>query len=424
MVFEEQVNNRRAIEALRNGVPNRDAVRALGCNQPKIETAFIKKLDAADEMLVSEEGRNEGILIAGDFGSGKSHLLEHLKALALARNCVCSKVVVSKETPLYDPVKVYRAAAESAVIAGKRGNALTEAANTLMQHSNSLAYGDFYRWAHEDTSLNRLFPASLFLLQRMANDPEVSNRIIRFLCGDKINISEIKRYLRICGEQATYRFDRINIYDLALQRFKFVSRLFAAAGFGGWVLLIDEVELMARYSLMQRARSYAEIARWMGKLQTSDMLGITTVLAITEDFGSAVIDGKDDLEKAPNKLRASASEAFRNLAVDAEKGIKVIREDILLLRRPDDEDIRRTYEKVRSIHAAAYNWDPPTLPEARAAGTRMRQHVRGWITRWDLNRLDAQYRPVIRVEEITADYTPDPDLESGSEDDGEGRTLA
>jgi hypothetical protein len=37
---EKQVERRRAIEALRSGVPNRDAVLALGCSQPELEKIF------------------------------------------------------------------------------------------------------------------------------------------------------------------------------------------------------------------------------------------------------------------------------------------------------------------------------------------------------------------------------------------------
>ncbi len=33
-------DRRRALEALRNGVPNRDAVRVLGCEQPEVEERF------------------------------------------------------------------------------------------------------------------------------------------------------------------------------------------------------------------------------------------------------------------------------------------------------------------------------------------------------------------------------------------------
>lgn len=43
----DTVPSRRALEALRNGVPNRDAVTALGCNQPEVERRFDAQLASA-----------------------------------------------------------------------------------------------------------------------------------------------------------------------------------------------------------------------------------------------------------------------------------------------------------------------------------------------------------------------------------------
>ncbi|HEY8744534.1 MAG TPA: hypothetical protein VIU62_15675, partial [Chloroflexota bacterium] len=67
------VEYRRAIEALRAGVPNRDAVRALGSNQQSIEEKFRQQLEAASAD-VARDAQSGGLLVAGDFGSGKSHL--------------------------------------------------------------------------------------------------------------------------------------------------------------------------------------------------------------------------------------------------------------------------------------------------------------------------------------------------------------
>ena len=115
----ERIIKRRAIEALRAGVPNRDAVLALGSTQPEIEKKFLEQLQSAGTQI-------QGMLVKGGFGAGKSHLLEFLLQTALRENFVCSKVVISKETPFYDPVKLYRAAAEAAVVPGRMGDALTE----------------------------------------------------------------------------------------------------------------------------------------------------------------------------------------------------------------------------------------------------------------------------------------------------------
>jgi len=413
MNVDEQVRNRRAIEALRNGVPNRDAVTVLGCNQREIEDKFQSQLQRAKQ-AIANGGKNEGIMIAGDFGAGKSHLLEYLMHLALEQNFVCSKVVISKETPLFDPLKLYRAAVGSAVVPGKRGNIMTEIATDLK--FNGGLYADFYKWVHQEAGLNARFAASLFLFERMPNDPELRNRITRYWSGDKMGAGEIKKYLRACREPVTYKIDSISGKELALQSFKFAARLIMAAGYSGWVLLIDEVELISRYSLMQRAKSYAELARWMGKLDESNYAGLTAISSITADFQSKVLEGIDDFEKVPGRLRAKGTESDLLLASQAERGMRVIQNELTRLKAPDSNTLDQTYEKVRSIHAKAYDWSPPPVPSIERLGsTRMRQHVRGWITEWDLKRLDREYNPEIEVGIVEQDYSEDKNLEVETE---------
>jgi hypothetical protein len=57
--------------------------------------------------------------------------------------------------------------------------------------------------------------------------------MIRFWAGDPLTDAEIKRYLKSCDAHASYRFERVSPMEMALQRFKFVSRLMIAAGYSG-----------------------------------------------------------------------------------------------------------------------------------------------------------------------------------------------
>ena len=111
MAERQQLHARRALEALRSGVPNKDAVQALGCDQPAVIDQYVRQLSTTIE-AVGEQA--QGLMVEGGFGAGKSHLLEYLKYLALEQGFVCSVVVLGKETPLYDPAKVFAAAAEAA----------------------------------------------------------------------------------------------------------------------------------------------------------------------------------------------------------------------------------------------------------------------------------------------------------------------
>jgi len=407
-----QVVCRRAIEALRAGVPNRDAVLALGCEQPEIEERFRAQLQEAKDGAKAG-AQAPGLLIAGDFGSGKSHLLEYLQHVAIEARFVCSKVVISKETPLYDPAKLYRSAMRGAVVPGKRGAALTE----IVAHLNPAdeAYNELNTWAHSPSAaLNSRFAATLFLFKRLGTDPELRNRLVSFWSGDPLGAAEIKKYLKACGERATYKIETATLRDLALQRFQFVPRLIAAAGYAGWVLLIDEVELVGRYSWLQRAKSYADLLRWMGKLPNQHVPGLVTVFAIMSNFESYILEERNDVEVVPGKAR---DKGLADLARHAERGMRLLQREKMRLKAPDAQVIQQTCEQVRAIHAKAYGWQPPPVAVERLGLASMREYVKRWITEWDLKRLDPGYRVEIEKTALSPDYTEDVTLETSSEEE-------
>lgn len=406
-----RVAQRRAVEALRSGVPNRDAVLALGSAQDEIERRFEERLEAV------RAGRAAGgLLVGGDFGSGKSHLLEYLRHQALAEGFVVSKVVVSKETPLHDPAKVFQAAVAGASVPGRRGAALAEIA-AAPRGFDAKAYDEFTRWVNSRASaLDERFAATLHLYQRLGDDPEFADRLVRFWAGDPIGVGELKRRLKEIGEAATWTFPKITPRELALQRFRFAARLMAAAGFAGWVLLFDEVELIGRYSLLQRARSYAELARWVAGFEAEPLPALTAVLAITDDFDDAVLYQKHDRENVPNRLRARQDAADELTAVRAEQGMRLIERELLHLLPPTRETLEATYRELRRLHGEAYEWQPPELPRRESLASRsMREHVRAWIQGWDLRRLDPGYQPTIEVERLETDYSESPALEEPPE---------
>jgi BREX system ATP-binding protein BrxC/D len=409
-----QVVCRRAIEALRAGVPNRDAVLALGCEQSAIEERFRAQLQAAKEGAKAG-AQAPGLLIAGDFGSGKSHFLEYLQHVAVEEHFVCSRVVISKETPLYDPAKFYRSAMRVAVAPGKRGAALTEIAAHLDPANE--AYNELNAWAHSPSAaLNSRFAATLFLFRRMGMDPELRGRLVSFWSGDPLDAGEIKKYLKACGERATYKIEKVTLRDLAIQRFQFIPRLIVAAGYAGWVLLVDEVELIGRYSWLQRAKSYADLLRWMGKLPGQHVPGLVTVFAIMSNFESYILEERNDLEGVPSKLRDKGAE---DLARYAERGMRIIQREKVRLKAPDAQVIQQTCEKVRAIHAEAYDWQPPPLSVERLGITSMREYVKRWITEWDLKHLDPSYTVEIEKTALNQNYSEDTALETSSEEEPE-----
>jgi hypothetical protein len=412
----DRVQARRAIEALRAGVPNRDAVRLLTTLQAQVEARFRRQLGGLAE--AAPNGRSTpGLVIAGDFGAGKSHVLEYLEHIALQEHMVCSRIVVSKETPLYDLTRVFRAAVESMIAPGKRGSALLELASSLDPESPE--YAALSHWvSRPDVGLSSRFAATLFLYHQV-KDPESRERIVSFWGGDPLDVTQTRAWLRDLGERSTYRLENVPMRDLAYQRLLFLARLILAAGYTGWVVLFDEVELIGRYSFKQRARSYAELARWAAKSKSSGFPGIAAIFAITTDFDAAVLQDRNDAEIVPGKLRASGVDADARLASQAEQGMRMIAREPVRLRGPDRSMLERTREEVRVLHARAFAWDPPELGEGEVLSTtRIRQYVRRWINEWDLLRLYPDYTPQTVTADMPVDYSIRPEFEAQNEDGG------
>ena len=417
---ERKLTARRAIEALRNGVPNRAAVEMLGCRQPKAEAAFAELLARAGDTHVGA-GRAQGMLVSGDFGAGKSHLLVHLERLALAHGFVCSTVAVSKETPLYDLGKVFSSAVDNARMPDRGGRLFEELGAAADRDSADFAA--FVEWVETAASngvLHEIFPAGLAVYEG-ARDPELSARIESFWAGDRIRVSEIKRGLRRLGPGPRRAFRAPRVAELPPQRLRFAVELMRGAGYKGWVVLLDEMELVGSYSLLQRGRSYAELARWLGQAAGDPGAGLIAVGTVTADFATAIIgpDGKHDHEGAGRRL-ADSRHADRVRA--AEAGMRQLERKCVRLSAPTADDVRDTLETLRALYSEAYAWEAPRLETgARGVGVqaRMRYKVRAAINAWDLLRIYPDSRPEAVGGEFRHAYRENADLE-GESGDGAG----
>ena len=246
----ELVARRRAVEALRSGVPSWDAVAVLGSGQPAAEDQFSALLDRVHEGRPARGP--SGLLLGGGFGAGKSHLLTHLSHLAMASEFVVSTVVISKETPLHDPVKTFRAAIAGALDPVRSHGVLADSAASLDQ--DTPGYAELSRWVNSPASgLDERFSATLLCHERLRGgevpgSDETIDALVRFWGGEPLRMPDLRRALKSVGAAGLYSFTPISARELARQRFRFAGRLLRAAGHAGWVVLFDEVELIGRYS--------------------------------------------------------------------------------------------------------------------------------------------------------------------------------
>ena len=411
---------RRSLEALRNGVPNREAVKILGCHQPRAERRFTELLSRCSNFDHPPSG-SLGMLVSGDFGSGKSHLLSYLEHQALSQGFVCSRVTISKETPLYNLDWVFRSAVYDGRMPDRTGQLMEELGLRL---ANSEAYSRFYAWANSKANgLHAMFPATLMVHERSA-DLDLSHEITAFWAGERIKVSRVRNGLRAIGQLQNYTFTAPTMRELPPQRLRFATELIKGAGYKGWVVLLDEIELIGSYSLLQRARAYAELARWLGKTPGEEYPGLVVVGAVTDDFAASVLgaDGKKDRDYVGPRLRARGDDT---VAARAEMGMRCLEREPIELQPSTEEDVNTTVAKLQQIYSVAYGWEAPSIEATtRGAGyqRRMRYRVRAAINEWDLRRLVPNARPQTEGTDYRPSYNEDPALarEGGDEEQAGG----
>lgn len=421
MTALNQLEARRAIESLRSGVPGGAVVHALGwANAAQVQRLEDLLAQAAAAANGGGPVAQRGLLVKGDFGTGKSHLLAYLKQLALNKNFVVSRVVISKETPLFKPDKVFAAAVRDGKVPGNRGSVLHELAPRI-DFRKRLA-DDLLTWADQTPGM---LAGSINLLQHNVElgDDELIARIIDWWSGEKLSVSNLRTGLRKLGAQKNFEVKAIKAAELTALRIALTSQIIRAAGFAGWVILLDEIELIGRYSKLQRANSYAQLAHWFGLGAEHATPSTVCVGAITPDFEERILDagpvGKDDRDGLPAWLLQRGKPGDAELATRVSKGIELLdTSDALHLAGPDEATLQHTYDPVRDLYRMAFDWSPPHgTPRLLATNIPMRTYIKTWIYEWDLIRLHVTESPSIEIETMDQGYEEDPALEQVGEEE-------
>jgi hypothetical protein len=174
-------------------------------------------------------------------------------------------------------------------------------------------------------------------------------------------------------------------------------------------ILLDEIELIGRYTPLQRALSYAGLGALLGLDAERRCTGIVTAYAITDDFVTAVINARLDSERLPERLTLKGRAKEAALALSA---IRHIERTVLQnrLMPPTLNDLATCHDKVRQLYTTAYGWPAPPLPPPERTSSRtMRQYIKGWVTQWDVRRLGGG-EVLLVAGGIASNYTEDATL--------------
>jgi hypothetical protein len=184
-------------------------------------------------------------------------------------------------------------------------------------------------------------------------DEEEKYLLLGDLEGDFMAPAAIRKiYRRVYSEPAVFNGNFVKSRHL-MDYLAFLSHLFLAQGYDGWILLFDEAELTGRLGKKSRHSAYLNMFKF---LHTDRMEAAYSVFAFNASYVPDVIEAKHEYANIETNL---------NLTPEMQENIVSILSDISSatqltpLNRAETLEI---LEKIRQHHGLAYDWNPEIDP--------------------------------------------------------------
>ena len=395
----EALDARRAIEALRSGVPSRTVVQQLGTTHSAVEDEFVAALEHIKEGLGTDP-----IGCKAQFGQGKTHMLIHLRNLAEREGFATSLMVVSPETPLGNPVAILGEICRNASVEGHVGDALRELQPS--SRTDTQEWPDFRLWARNVDVLQR-FQALMFLYEELGYDVDFRVQILEDIQGKPLTLAEIRRRLKELGQTGAYELRGTSKAQvLAHERIRILARWFRAFGRHGLVVFFDELENLDRFSAKQRMAAYEQIAWWTDRAR-EDGSALLPVWFSSDEVQAHPNRDRDrkaiEYEVVGSRLRDTGVVTRQMLSEDPKwRGLELL-VGLEGLNPPSYETLCALQSRVAEIYQRAYGIETVSVLRVQTQSDTVRQEIRRWIAYWDMQRLYPEYTPDIAVRPIEKD---------------------
>lgn len=371
------------IESLRAGIPTRASTRALPDLRPNLKRTVEADLDAFQSGGQVPPGR----LLWGQYGQGKTHALTAIEHLALDHGFATSRVSLSREVALHNLFHFYRRVAPIVRLPDSQAPGIL---GPLNRHRRSELEGSPVlepgRYCH---------PLPAIVLQDLlaARDSEDQANLYGDLMGNRIPLGELRHLHKQSRQEPLPKFEEnFKATRHAIAYLGLLADAIRFCGYRGWVLLIDEAELIGRLGRAGRMRAYLNLSTLLG-WSAALPYPIYTVAAVASRLQDDLWHGKigsnrsDPIllpglaEEKCGKAEGQALSHFFQQAMDSVQcpTVRPLRgEDLLLL-----------LERVRQLHADAYAW-PAELDLPELIGSigeqPVRTHLRAALEALDVKR--------------------------------------
>lgn len=358
------VEARHIVEALRSGIPSRAVGQYFSEARPRIMKEISARLD-----MVCDEGKSNGIVISGKYGEGKTHLLNTVFNLAHSNHMVVSCLSLSKETPLDKLYLVYQKIIQNTCLPKRQQPGFMHELEKIS--ANSPIANEMLLYAAKHLETDKLY----YLFRSYLNTEDSDEKFLlqADLEGDFIANAPLKKiYRRIFNQPVKYTANFTKTKHCG-DYFSFMSHLFTQMGYHGWVILIDETELIGRLGKKARLNAYRNMARFL--LPGEYLESTFSIFALSSSYVEDVIEAKQEYEnlEAIYPDEPEPAKTVLDLLVKAPQLLPLTR-----------DEINEVLYKIQDFHGKAYAWTPnlssSSLAEAtQSGGYLLRTKIRAAI---------------------------------------------
>ncbi len=358
------IEARHIIEALRSGVPSRAVGQYFSEARPKIMKEISSRLK-----MVCDERHSSGMVISGKYGEGKTHLLNTVFNLAHSDNMVVSYLSLSKETPMDKLYLVYQKLIQNTYLPKREQPGFLQELQKLS--ANSPVANEMQLFAAKHLETDKLY--SLFRSYLNTEDSDEKFLLQADLEGDFIANAPLKKiYRRIFNQTVKYNQNFTKTKHCS-DYFSFMSHLFTQLGYQGWVILIDETELMGRLGKKARLNAYRNMAQFL----LPDLCPEATfsMFALSASYTEDVIEGKHEYENlaAIYPMEPEPARTVLELLIKAPQLLPLTK-----------EEISEILSKIQDFHGRAYGWTPNVsisslVESTQSGGYLLRTKIRAAI---------------------------------------------
>jgi hypothetical protein len=341
---------RQIINALKNGVVPDEDLELLCVGRDREIREFVRCFE------LTSEGSGTVKFLNGEYGSGKSFLLNVIKQKAVKSNFIVSRIQVDRGFRFNNLEHLYYHVMHNLTlnVTGKSVTSfesifdlwISRLQENPNQEEASLEINYVIAALNKyNMSFARAFLS--YIKARVSKDRLLSDAIASWLMGEKNIPAQLKSKFDIIGN-----VDRLNSIDFL----KAFVKLIKLMGYDGLVIQVDELELIMSERSDIRRVSYENLRNMIDICCSGELGSCMFVFAGTNDF----FDNPDKGIKTYEALAQRLGDAIDK----SNSAMYDVRQPIMRLKKLSVEEFQELTDRVIEIYTKLYNFTPKTNNES------------------------------------------------------------